>query len=154
MTPLGPRPRVTYPTDVLASDAFFLVGTSLEGPARVAPGTCGFAGRVENAAQTKAVPYAQLAVTPSRAWSGISDDGAWAWPQDGITTTADATGSFVFADLPFDPEGFDISIRAPGYAPARNVHEDCYIDDLAVGEWIVGSHPILEDHTPHPLAQG
>jgi hypothetical protein len=42
-----------------------------------------------------------------------------------ITTTADATGSFAFADLPFDPEGFDISIRAPGYAPARHVHEDC-----------------------------
>jgi hypothetical protein len=154
MTPFGPLPRFAYPADVLPSDAFFLVGASLEVPAGVAPGTFGFAGRVENAAQTRAVPYAQLAVTPSHPWSGISDGGAWAWPQDAITTTADRTGSFVVAGLPFDSEGFDISIRAPGYAPARSVHESCYGGDLAVGEWVLDSRPIFEDHTPHPLAQG
>jgi hypothetical protein len=154
MTPFGPLPRVTYAADVLPNDAFFLVGPSLEAPARVAPATCGFAGRVENAAQTRAVPSAQLAVTPSHPWSGISDGGARAWPADAITTTADRTGSFVFANLPFDAEGFDISIRALDYAPARIVHEECSSSDLAVGEWIIGSRPSFEDHTPHPVAQG
>lgn len=154
MTPFGGLPRVTYPVDVLPYDAVFLVGPSLEVPAGVAPGTCGFAGRVEDAAQTRAVPHAQLAVTPSRPWSGVSDGGATAWPANAITATADRTGSFVIANLPFDRQGYDISIRALGYAPARTVHEGCCVGGLAVGEWIVGTRPIFEDHSPLPVAQG
>ena len=60
----------------------------------------------------------------------------------------------MLTNLPYDRQGFDISIRAPGYAPARNVHEGCYVDDLAVGEWIVGTRPVFEDHSPLPVAQG
>ena len=149
MTPFGPLARGTYPTEILPYDALFFVGPSLEAPAASAPGTCEFDGRVENEAQTKTVPHARVAVTPSRPWSGISDGGATAQPAGGVVTTADRSGSFVITDLPPAPEGYDISIRAIGYAPSRSVHQTCGV----VGEWIVGKHPIFEDASPYPLVR-
>jgi hypothetical protein len=150
VTPFGPLPPGAYPTEIMRYDAFFLVGPSVEAPARSAPGTCDFVGRVENAAHTKLVPFARLAVVPSRPWSGISDGGAWKWPSYAVVTTADRWGSFVVTNLPLSSGGFDISIRVRGYAPARSVHETCGV----IGEWVVGQRPIFDDATPYPVARG
>jgi hypothetical protein len=153
MTPFGPLVPETYVVDVLPSDTFFLVGPSVAIPAGLPKGTCGFAGIVENGTQTKAVPFARVAVVPSTPSSGVSDGGAWAWPHGAITTTADHWGAFVFANLPSSPSGYDISIRALGYAPAHIVHEPCF-NDFAAGDWTVGAVPSFDDATPYRLLQG
>jgi hypothetical protein len=152
VTPLGPLPPVV-PTEVLPADAFFEIGPSVAGPAAVARATCGFAGIVVSERATKLVPFARIALTPSRPWSGVSDGGAAAWPEGALETIADHWGAFVFSNLPYSRLGYDISIRARGYAPTRIVHEQCYEDDLAVGEWVVGSSPRFEDATPVPIVR-
>jgi hypothetical protein len=154
VTPLGPLPPGTYIVDVLPTDAFFLVGPSLAAPTSVARGMCGFAGLVENATATRLVPYATVAVRPSHAWSGISDGGPLQWPRHALTVTADHWGAFVITNLPDREAGYDISIRALGYGPARRVHEPCYDGDLAVGEWPLQKAPTFADATPYPVAPG
>jgi len=149
MTPFGSLVRGLYPTQILPYDALFLVGPSIEAPLGPAPGTCEFEGRVVDEAHARVVPYARLAVSPSRPWSGISDGGAWAWPAGAIVTTADRSGAFVVTNLPLAWGGYDISIRALGYAPSRSVHEPCGV----VGEWEIGRRATFVDATPRPLAR-
>jgi hypothetical protein len=154
VTPFGPLARGVTPTDVLPADAFFEIGPSVAGPGAVARGACGYAGIVSNADATKTVPFARIALTPSRPWSGISDGGAFAWPTGAVETIADHWGAFVFTNLPYTPQGYDVSIRARDYAPSRVVHEQCFEGDLAVGEWVVDSSPTFVDGTPYPVGAG
>jgi hypothetical protein len=154
VTPLGPLAPGTYAVDVLANDAFFLAGPSVAAPVDAPAGACGYAGIVENAAATKLVPYATVAILPSHAWSGISDGGPLRWPRDALTVAADHWGAFVITNLPYREAGYDISIRALGYGPAKLVHEPCYEGDLAVGEWPLQKVPTFADATPYPVAPG
>jgi hypothetical protein len=150
MTPYGPRPAALYPRDSENdSSAISLSGIGIELPVGSSPGTCGFAGFVLEEVTERVVPGATIAVSPSRPWSGISPGGT------GVAgrTIADELGGFVLLDFPYDPIGYDVTIDAPGFATSRIVHQSCYEESYAVGDWGIARTPLFEDATPYPVGR-
>jgi len=146
MTPFGPRPAALYPLDQNAGSGLSVSDTAIELPAGSSSAACGFAGFVLDEATEDAVPGATITATPSRPWSGVS-----AGRVLGATAVADEFGGFALLDFPVEPLGYDITIEAPGYATSRLVHESCYEESYAAGDWLIGRKPRFEDATPVPV---
>lgn len=150
--PFGSRPAGLYPLEYSGGDAMTLTGMQLDLPVGMTAGSCGLAGFVIDAKSERLVPRATVSVATSHPWSGISDK-AEPWPHGALSTVSDRFGAFAVGELPVSDQGFDVGITAPGYAPAREVHEDCAAGDWIIADWPIDHEPTFEDATPYPVGR-
>jgi hypothetical protein len=146
----GSRVAGLYPVENVGG--LSITGLALELPTAMPSGTCGVAGFVIDASTEKPVRGATVGVTPSHAWSGISNTRTTERP-GAAKAISDRRGAFAVGWLPDAGQGLDVTITAPGYAAAMVIHEDCAPGDFMVGDWRIGATPRLEDATPQPVAR-
>ena len=151
VTPFGARPAGLYVVDFIGTaDGFSESGVALELPLNGRPRTCGFAGFVIDELTGGGVTGATVTITPSTTASGLSGHSDQA---EAAVAVLDAFGAFTFVDFPPAPLGYNLTIRAPNYAPFRAIHQECVSDDLLIGDWAVARRPRFEDGSSYPVGR-
>jgi hypothetical protein len=152
VTWFGPVSRGSYAGEAIDTSGVSLTAIPARFPNGTSPATSGLSGFVIDDKTWKPVRGATIWIWPSAKSSGRLSTAAPKPPLTAVTTTSDRLGAFSFLDLPNERYGYDIVVRANGYAPLYEVHNLLPPGEMYLGDEALTQQPGFYDQTPYPVA--
>jgi hypothetical protein len=153
VTWFGPVSRGSYAGDAMDTSGVSLTAIPARFPNATSPGTGGLSGFVIDDRRGRLVRGATIWMWPSAPSSGRFSISPPVPPSTAAVTASDRLGAFSFLDLPPERFGYDLVVRAVGYAPVYEVHNLLPPGEMYLGDEALTQQPGFYDQTPYPVAR-